>query len=256
MLQDELPRVYELRNLIDEPNSLEAYFQDFESSISQDPSGVSKKDFWLKREEEFQFLDHKSWEFLKNKALPYLTVRDPNRGWQQLISILNESRGYIYLTKIGCSDVQFISEATSLNTKRPDVEGNLNSVIILCDVKTLFKSDIANDISNKGQVSTIEATLSLGFFKKLKSTIESANQQIKDYQNERYQKEKDLRRVVYLIPNFEEGLGEHNASYFAQIDQYLGEIGPLEIEMVFRVENTAFKSDISMKNATVINEEF
>lgn len=49
-----------------------------------------------------QQLSKSSWEILKKKAFDYLTARDGNHGWQQLISTLNEVRGYIYLREIGC----------------------------------------------------------------------------------------------------------------------------------------------------------
>jgi len=47
----------------------------------------------LAREREFQRLDDAAWEFLKDEALPYLSARDrKGRGWEQLISILNQAR--------------------------------------------------------------------------------------------------------------------------------------------------------------------
>jgi hypothetical protein len=85
-----MPRVDELRALIDDPSKPSAYFQNFDESVCAEPSAGG---VWLAREREFQRLDPASWEFLKAEARPYLTARDAKgRGWEQLIAILNQAR--------------------------------------------------------------------------------------------------------------------------------------------------------------------
>lgn len=54
MSREELPRVYELRDPINDPTATGAYFQDFDNSIRDEPS---KKQAWLVWDQEFQRLD-------------------------------------------------------------------------------------------------------------------------------------------------------------------------------------------------------
>lgn len=139
MSREELPRVHELRDLINDPTATGAYFQDFDNSIRDEPS---KKQAWLTWEQEFQRLDPDSWKFLKNEALPYLTKWDANgRGWQQLIAILNQARAYNFLVGAGCSRVRFIPRASQKGRKTPDLEGEENGRKVLCEVKTVNVSD-------------------------------------------------------------------------------------------------------------------
>ncbi len=248
----QFPRVYELRDLINDPNSENEYFNNFEDLINQ-PSQDLRYDYWMTRERGLEKLDQDAWEFLKNKVLPLLSARSPIRGWEQFISLLNEARGFIYLNKIGCSGVKFISDSNLINKKRPDIEGSLNGVPVLCEVKTLFRSDMAVDISNKGEVSTIENNLSEEFLNKLKSTIDTADTQIGQYKSERYRNISDVKRVIYMTLNFDEELGEYNKEYYAQIDRYLMGKYNSEIELVFHIEKTPFTQKFYMSNATVIN---
>jgi hypothetical protein len=141
MLRNILPRVYELKDFDKEHVSSPAYFLEFEESIFNDPDGWSKFRFWLKRELEVQRLDKDSWEFLKKEAdVPLKKPDRDGRGWQKLITILNQARGYIYLVGIGCSDVKFIPKQQ--NKQTPDVQGNFrDGSIVLCEVKTLNRSD-------------------------------------------------------------------------------------------------------------------
>ncbi len=53
MFRHEMPRVYELIDLIHDPSTHGAYFQDFDNSMRDEPS---KKQIWLAREREFQRL--------------------------------------------------------------------------------------------------------------------------------------------------------------------------------------------------------
>jgi len=251
MLRNELPRVYELRDLIEEPNARTAYFQNFDNST---PDKSLKKRFWLSREEEFQRLDSDSWEFLKNKARYYLEKGQPNgRGWEQLIATLNEARGFIYLSDIGCSDIQFIPELNQPGVNRPDVQGILNNRIVLCEVKTLFASEDEVRRRREREAGTIENQLSTGFLKKLKSAIDKAQGQIKAYKEEIYESAENVRSIVCVIPNFDDIIGEHKVTYYEQIDQHLGIYPTPGIEIVFYNENLHCHQQIAMTNATVIN---
>ncbi|HEV2418275.1 MAG TPA: hypothetical protein VGX94_10755, partial [Terriglobia bacterium] len=72
MCRRELPRVFELMDLVEDRTSPNAYFQNFERDFCVQ--------VWLAREAELEKLDKEAWDFLKNEACPYLTERHPKRG--------------------------------------------------------------------------------------------------------------------------------------------------------------------------------
>ena len=268
MFRNELPRVYELRELIQSANQADAYFEDFDNSIRDEPC---KKRVWLEREQAWQKLDPDAWTFLKDKAQRYLTVKNSNgRGWQQLFDILNEAYAYNFLKDDGCSNVQFIQES-SLSS--PDLKAEKNECKVLCEVKTINISDdevfafnearkrregtaiaITDPITGRPDPNiinklarTVEYKLSAGFFNKLMSDIEAAKTQI-----EAYADGANVRRIVYIIVNFD-FWGEYKKWYYLQIDQYLAKNLPPGIEVVFLNQRTLFHEPITMTSATVIN---
>jgi len=260
MLRDILPRVHELRDLIEEPNEISAYFRDFDNSILNDPSGDLKMRVWLKFELEYQRLDKDSWEFLKDEAEVYLTKPDPKglRGWQQLITILNQARGYIYLVGIGCSKVMFIPRQKrkthpKKSGKTPDLQGTFrDGRLVLCEVKTLNRSVKEVERFNNKEVGEIKNRLEPGFLEtKLKGAINEAKNQLT-----LYNADQNVRRIVYIIPNFDDLLGEYKTEYYEQIDQHLRDYIDPDLEVVFHNEQGPFFRWIVMENAVVVNETF
>src|ERR1035441_1007995 len=86
MFRSHLPRLYELRDLIPDPDSPDAYFQDFEA-VLQDHLAKAVFAGW---ERKVQDLDEDAWKTLKGEASQYLRCRDPRRGWYQLFDILGQ----------------------------------------------------------------------------------------------------------------------------------------------------------------------
>jgi hypothetical protein len=76
----QLPRLYELKDLIADPSALNAYFRDFERKL-REPELLLEACRW---EEQLEGLDADAWRCLKSEATPYLERRDPGRGWHQL----------------------------------------------------------------------------------------------------------------------------------------------------------------------------
>jgi hypothetical protein len=58
----DLPRIYEVRDCVAEPGGAEAYFQDFENSLANNP--VKRKHF-LHIEAELAGLDLDAWAYLQ-----------------------------------------------------------------------------------------------------------------------------------------------------------------------------------------------
>lgn len=218
MCRNELHRVYELLDLIQDPNQAGAYFKDFDNSIRDEPS---KKRVWLEREQAWQKLAPDAWAFLKDKAQRYLTVKDSKgRGWQQLFDIINEAYAYNFLKDDGCSNIQFIPSSPR---RSPDLKAEKNGCTVLCEVKTINISDdevfalneafkrrertataITDPITGRPDPNiinklarTVEDKLSEGFLSKLMSDIETAKTQM-----EAYADGTSVRRIVYIIVNF------------------------------------------------------
>jgi hypothetical protein len=246
MSRAEMPRVYELCDLIADRSNPSSYFQDFDRSVASEPD---KKRVWLSREREFQRLDAAAWEFLKDEALPYLSARDSKRrGWEQLISILNQARAHNYLVDRGCSDVRFVERSKEQNRETPDLEAELYGARIVCEVKTLNASQVEIEWRLSGGVGSGTNVLSAPFFKKLDRTVEKAESQMLSYAAG------DAEHIVFFVLNFDDPLGDYKADYFEQIDDHLGLSHPTVANLVFYNQKTAFRRSLSMRHTEVVNE--
>ena len=65
MFRAELPRLYELKDCIDDPASHDAYFRDFDQNLA---GSAHVKDIYHRYERDLQGLDDKAWEHLKEEA--------------------------------------------------------------------------------------------------------------------------------------------------------------------------------------------
>jgi len=245
MSRQEMPRVYELRDLITDPSNPCTYFQNFDDSICDESS---KKQVWLAREREFQRLDRESWQFLTSEACPYLVTRDARRGWEQLISILNQARAHNYLTDEGCLEVHFIPRKNN-GKETPDLEGTINGIQVLCEVKTINISDVEANRRQSRRVGSVKNSLDEGFFRKLMSDLCKAKSQIKSYEGKGR-----VRRVAFVVLNFDDFLGEYKRDYIRNIDLYLAANPVSCIDIVFYNQKTAFHCNVDMQNASVVNE--
>src|ERR1700692_87162 len=77
----ELPRVYELHDLIQNPRPPDAYFRDFDRSLGEYPQ---KRKQFRDIESDLQGLDSAAWAYLKTEAASLLVAKDAKRGWQML----------------------------------------------------------------------------------------------------------------------------------------------------------------------------
>jgi hypothetical protein len=243
MFRASMPRVFELRDLIEQPLTPSAYFQDFETVLGDKLARA----IWLAREREFQGLDAESWEALKSEARPYLTLRDPNgRGWQQLIDVLNQARAHNYLVGLGCSGVRFVPRGRK---ETPDLEGTLDTRKVLCEVKTINISEQEANRRNTGQGGYITDSLNEQFLQKLTRTLGKDKSQM-----EIYAVGGNAMRIAFLIINFDDGFAEYKADYYSQIDQHLVYKPVRGVDIVFYNQQTAFHVDVSMRSALVVNE--
>jgi hypothetical protein len=118
MFRNQFQRLYELRDLVEDPTSPNAYFQNFDELLESSEQVMSVYARW---EHVLQVLNADAWEMLKFEAAPHVLSSEPKyRGWQALFDRLNEANAYRYLVKIGCSRVAFIPRTTK---QTPDLEG-------------------------------------------------------------------------------------------------------------------------------------
>ena len=101
MFSKELSRIYELRYLIQTHKCLSEHFRDFDNPLMDDSS---KMQAFRSIEKELQGLDSASWDMLKREI-----IRKKKITWTQLMDKMNEVRGYNYLARMGCKNIQFIS---------------------------------------------------------------------------------------------------------------------------------------------------
>jgi|ERR1035441_5310122 hypothetical protein len=228
MFRSHLPRLYELRDLIPDPDSPDAYFQDFEA-VLQDHLAKAVFAGW---ERKVQDLDEDAWKTLKGEASQYLRCRDPRRGWYQLFDILGQADAYKHLIDIGCSRVRFIPRSDKEGRRTPDLEGWIDSRRVLCEVKTINLSDA--EIRERGEFTArgVKSQLDCGFFRKLQSDIKEATDQLHadDATGE-------ARHLVYIRIYFDDWVGYYKEDYLRQIDQYLRDNPISGIEIAFRASD-------------------
>jgi len=247
MFRMQLSRIYELRDLIRDPTSSGAFFQNFDTYAQDSLHARQQYERW---EKDLQGLDADSWEALKREASPYLMHKDRNgRGWQQLFDILNQAHAYNYLKTIGCSNVCLFPRATQGSTRTPDLEGFLDASRVLCEVKTINISQKEVRARKEGTAKNITNKLDDGLLRKLHSDITGARDQL-----HAYAATGGARYYVYIVLCFDDWLGEYKEEYFRQIDQYLLDCSIPGIDrLVFRNDHTPFHKALVMRNATVHN---
>jgi hypothetical protein len=239
----ELPRVYELKDCISDQESSDAFFQDFEETLADFDD---KRDAFLRLERVLQELDTSGWEDLKRKAVPRLTQRHKLRGWEQLFSALKEAWAFKYLRSIGCTAIRFIPESA---TQTPDLEGELGSDRVLCEVKTINPSDEEIAVrSGPPTVRSLPMPLAPRFFNKLSKTVEAAKQQMLAFDPHG-----TSIHIAYVNVSFDDFFAQCKEACFQEIDEYLAQAPVSGIQFVICNDYTVFYKPLQMRNAIVDN---
>ena len=221
MCRKELPRLYELRDAVQNLQSSDAY------NFDAGDNPVKLKHL-RDVEADLQGLDSASWDYLKAKLIPLLTQRDAKRGWQALFDTLNEAKGYNWLVRNGCTNVKFISRSSTHCQKTPDLEGRLGATKVLCEVKTINVSEVECACRSSGSIRRISTQLPDGFFNKLKSDLEKARDQMAAYCPAA-----ETKRIVYVVINYDDLLHEYAAAYSTQIDEFIAAKPVPDLEIFF-----------------------
>ena len=220
----QLPRIYELRDLLPDPPPASAYLRDLDRSLADIP----QKLFQFRRiEQDLAGLDPQAWMFLKLELKPLLVAKHPKRGWQALFDKLNEAKAYNYLRGVGYDDVRFIPRSKTKGQRTPDFSAANGQSKALCEVKTINASEVEVDRRDSGGVGTTTNQLEQGFFAKLSADLSSAKSQMLAYDID-----VATKKIVYVILNFDDQLHEYADRYRQQIDHYLSSATPEGLEVV------------------------
>jgi hypothetical protein len=216
--RQELPRIFELRDLAPDPASPEFYLRNLDQSLADIPQKLKQvRDL----ERDLETLDPAAWAFLKFELQPLLTARDPTRGWEALLNRLNQAKAYAYLKCSGYIHVAFIPPSSVRGKKTPDLEAKNGAEKALCEVKTINMSDIEAERRLAGGVGTSNDQLQTAFFNKLGSTLRQAGSQI-----DVYDPASECKKIAYVIVNYDDSLHEYGGPYRLMIDEYLAHDHP------------------------------
>ena len=163
-------------------------------------------------------LDSAAWENLRDKALPYVTVDDPVRRYQQLFSALDEARGYAFLADEGYERIEFIKPNKNKegDRKSPDLSATRGGLIAILEVKTFNESDpsLGPDAPWRHEATKVRQDLSDEFKAKLVSTIEQARKQLNGWPHA------SDRKIVLLVVRFDIGQ-KTSAQSYAELESFI-----------------------------------
>jgi hypothetical protein len=95
------------------------------------------------------------------------------------------------------------------------------SIKALCEVKTINVSDDEANRRYTGGVGSTEVELSDAFFKKLAYDLIEAKAQMNAYDPSQ-----NLKRIAYIVVNYDDHLHEAGDLYRSQIDRYIERSNP------------------------------
>lgn len=239
-----LPRVFDLHDsaAAAQPGD---YFWDFEASLTEKQG---KQAAFEKLERLLQVLDDDAWVDLKQRAIRELSKRKPGRGWQSLSDVFNEAKGFAYLKALGARNVRFVPRTSG---KTPDLQADLDGQRVLCEVKTInISDDEAAHRRRAYEEGVIEVTgvalwMTDQFLTKVTATLRSALNQL-----ESFDPDSQARRIIFLVVNFNDWVGDRQREYIAQLDEHL-EKQPSGAQIVVSSASNLFLRTFVMKNAAV-----
>ena len=209
--RSELPRIYELRDLLPNPLPPDAYFHDLDKTLTEIPQKLRQ---FRDVERDLQSLDTSAWSFLKSELVPLLTARDPTRNWQPLFDKLNQAKAYNHLKSAGYCNIEFIRVSAVKGQQTPDLRATLGSTRALCEVKTINVSEIeARRMKDRG-IGTTTDQLDAGFFNKLRKHLDKAKAQMSNHAT---------KKIAYVVVSgFDnDPLNEYADRRKVQIDLWL-----------------------------------
>jgi hypothetical protein len=221
MCRDHFPRLFELRDVLPDRLPARAALPALDETLML----PGKREHFERVEADLQRLDASGWAALKARMKPWPKTH-PKRSLEPLYNALNEAKGYNYLHDIGCSNVHFIPVSKVSGQRTPDLGAEDHGRQVLCDVKTINRSEEEVERSQSGGVGTTTACLPLKLFEKIQETCVHAKEQMLSYDPSG-----SARKIAYVFVNFDDH--ENSASYRRELEQF-GATNPVpDLEIVF-----------------------
>jgi hypothetical protein len=210
MYRDHFPRLFELRDLL--PNPLPA--RTALPALDETLMLPGKREYFERIEADLQRLDASGWEALKGRMTRWpKTAPDPQRALEPLYDALNEVKAYNYLQDTGCSHVRFIPVSEVSGQKTPDLGADDHGREVLCEVKTINRSEVEVDRAQSGGVGTSTDQLTSALLEKIRKICSAAKDQML-----RYDGSGSARKIAYVFVNFDDH--EYSSAYLAQLEQF------------------------------------
>jgi hypothetical protein len=224
----QLPRIYELRDSVTNPERPECYFKNLDASLSEMPG---KLRHYRNLEATLETLDKAAWLSLKSEVTPLITAHSEDRGWQALFDILNHAKAYAHLKAIGCRNIEFILPSLVSGQRIPDLRAEFQNLPLLCEVKTINISLDEATRRQTGGVGTITDQMSPGLFAKLTRVLTQAQIQLKAFSGTA-----PTSHMIFVVFNFDDFLHEYADRYTTQIQRYLAENPTAGLDVVLEIK--------------------
>jgi hypothetical protein len=254
VFRKEFPRLYELRDSMKNPDAEDSCLR----NLDQDLQHEVVRRIWSRIELDLRGLDADAWTFLKSEALLCVNTWDEKssrrgspRGRELLLNILYQAKAYNFLKTKDCSAIHFITRAPKKGKRTPDLEGISSTARFLCEVKTINRSEeeVYRQRVEKKYLHD-HSKLAEEFFAKVGGVIENAKVQL-----EAYDPKGEATHIVYVIMNFDDFWGDYKELNIRQLDEYLCAHPVPGIELVLHNLWTVFNRSMTLKCATVVNDE-
>jgi hypothetical protein len=118
--------------------------------------------------------------------------------------------------------IQFIPRSIRRGQRTPDLSAFAGAIKVLCEAKTINISDYEASRRFTGGVGSTETELSDGFLRKLCADLIEANDQMLAYDLS-----PGVKRIAFVVVNFDDFLHAAADLYEAQIKQYLDRSNPV-----------------------------
>lgn len=199
-------RLNELVDLVRDRYSKDDFFATFRESCREDRC---KAHAYRTYEDALRFLDERSWDTLKMKAIRHFRQHRTGQLKQGFFDQLNEAFAYRHLVRRGYHHVQILQED---GNPVPDLSYFDGTQQLYCEVKTI---DISGDEINRRTsceaYSNAYASLEAPFFKKLRDHLTKARSQLKT---------RNAEGIVYVIMVFDDITFEHYRNYRRQLAEF------------------------------------
>ena len=207
MCRDYFPRVFELSDLLPKPVQAGLALPALDHTLLE----PGKHEYFRMREVDLKGLDDAAWAAIKEKLRHWPKARThKQRILEPLYELLNEVKGLNYLKSIGCSNVRFVRVSSRQNEKTPDLVAERGRHRVLCDVKTINRSESEVERARTGGVATSPETVPDELIAKIRKTAGSAKTQMISYDPGG-----TAQKIVYFVVNYDEP--EYRCEYKAQL---------------------------------------